>query len=199
MILLTIISFILFGCNVCFSQDTIKNQPNFQTWEYYNKYNKIIQKKYINPNLADIKNTKNLGSREIRTSPPYISEYELEKIKSKMITRNLTSSISDDEIAGILLKRGSRNLNTSVLFIGVGAFVASTAAWLPQLLIGKNNKTNLTQQDIQLIIFAVSGGCFITSIVKLIMGYKKIGDAGIVLQHKKFNIKTTGTSISLNF
>lgn len=129
-----------------------------------------------------------------------INNWRYQKKYNKILRKKyLHKGMTDDEMAGILLKRGSRNLNMSILFIGIGAFVASTTAWLPPLVIGENNRTNLTEQDVRYIIYGVATGCFITSLVKLIMGYHKIGDAGIVFQHKKFNVKTSGASISFNF
>jgi len=109
-----------------------------------------------------------------------------------------TSKMSDDEMAGIELWRGGRNLKMSFSFEMVGFAAASTASWLPQLIIGKKYKGNMKQQDVILIIGAVSGGFFVTALCELISGYNKIGNAGIIFQHKKFRIKTNGNNISMD-
>ncbi|MBL6950188.1 MAG: hypothetical protein ISR57_06040 [Bacteroidales bacterium] len=109
--------------------------------------------------------------------------------------RYIHESMSDDEIAGILLKRGSRNLNLSLLCTGLGFAFSSAAAWLPPLV----SKDPDVQQTVQLVTLAVSSGFLITALIEVALAYRKIGDAGIVFQHKKFSIKTTGTSLSFHF
>lgn len=96
--------------------------------------------------------------------------------------------MSDDEMAGILLWRGGRNLKLSFTFILIGFVSSSTLAYIKDPSTG-----------VQIVIAGISTGFLIAGICELVSGYNKIGKAGIILQHKRFNIKTTGTSISLNF
>jgi len=110
-----------------------------------------------------------------------------------------TSTMSDDEMAGIELWRAGRNLKMSFSFMIVGIGIGSTASWLPQRLFGTNYKGKLTPEDVQIAILVVSSGFLIASICELVCGYNKIGKAGIIIQHKKFNIKTNGNNISFNF
>ena len=96
--------------------------------------------------------------------------------------------MSDDEMAGIFLWRGGRNLKMSFAFILVGFVSSSTLAYIED-----------PPAAVQIAIAGVSTGFLIARICELVSGYSKIGKAGIILQHKKFNIKTTGTSVSVNF
>ncbi len=96
--------------------------------------------------------------------------------------------MTDDEMVGIFLWRGGRNLKMSFAFILVGFVSSSTLAYIKD-----------PPAAVQIAIAGVSTGFLIAGICELVSGYNKIGKAGIILQHKKFNIKTTGTSISLNF
>jgi len=96
--------------------------------------------------------------------------------------------MSDDEMAGIFLWRGGRNLKMSFAFILVGFVSSSTLAYIKD-----------PPAAVQIAIAGVSTGFLIAGICELVSGYSKIGKAGIILQHKKFNIKTTGTSVSVNF
>ena len=109
--------------------------------------------------------------------------------------RYFVEGMSDDDMAGILLKRGSQNLNLSLLCTGLGFAFSSAAAWLPPLV----SEDPDVQQTVQLVTLAISSGFLVTALIEVALAYRKIGGAGIVFQHKKFNIKTTGTSISLYF
>jgi hypothetical protein len=109
-----------------------------------------------------------------------------------------TPKMSDDEMAGIELWRGGRNLKMSFAFSIVGYVVVSTASWVPHSIIGKQYKGNLTEQDIILIISGVSGVFFIASLCELISGYNKISNAGILFEHKKFRVRTNGNNITID-
>jgi len=106
-------------------------------------------------------------------------------------------SMTDDEMAGIYLWRGGRNLKLAFAFEIVGVVVASTASWLPSVASGKNGSVDAS--TISLIIGAFGTGFFVAGLCELVAGYNKIGKAGIILQHNRFKVKTTGTSVSLNF
>ena len=56
----------------------------------------------------------------------------------------------------------------------------------------------MTQQDIIIIIGGISSCFFLTALCELISGYTKIGKAGILFQHKKFQIRTNGNNILLH-
>ncbi|MBC8147511.1 MAG: hypothetical protein H8E98_05950 [Bacteroidetes bacterium] len=119
---------------------------------------------------------------------------------TRIIQQSIFSAgMSDDEMAGIELWRGGRNLKMSFAFMIVGIGIASTATWLPDRFFTSKYKGKIDPEDIQIAIAIVGGGFLIASICELVSGYNKIGKAGIILQHKKFTIKTTGNNISLNF
>ena len=106
-------------------------------------------------------------------------------------------NMSDDEMAGIYLWRGGRNLKTAFALEMIGVLVGTSASWLPNLASGKKGSIDAT--TVSVIIGVVSTGLFVAGLCELVSGYNKIGKAGIILQHKKFSFKTTGTSVSLNF
>jgi hypothetical protein len=97
-------------------------------------------------------------------------------------------SMSDDEMAGILLQKSGRNLKLSFTFVTLGFVCSSSIAYI------KN-----PSDAVYYVIAGVSTGFLVAGIVELLSGYNKIGKAGIILQHKKFNLKTTGNTLSLNF
>ena len=110
-----------------------------------------------------------------------------ERIKHQSI---FAPTMSDDEMAGIELWRAGRNLKMGFSFMFVGVIVLSTAAFVAD---GKD------QTAVLAAIGVVGTGFLIAGLCELVSGYNKIGKAGIILQHKKFYIKTTGSNISLNF
>lgn len=107
-----------------------------------------------------------------------------------------TPGMSDDEMAGIYLWRGGRNLKMSFSFNMVGVIVGSTASWLPGLLY---DKFDLDPDRVTMIIAGVSSAFILVGVCELISGYSKIAKAGIILQHNRFNVRVTGTTVSLNF
>ena len=115
----------------------------------------------------------------------WIHQYAYEQLIHKRI---FTKGMSDDEMAGILLYKGGKNL--------VGAFACEVFGALTGTLILTFRPD---QQEARAVLAVLSTGFFITGIVSLISGYSKISRAGIILQHKKFNVKTSGANISLNF
>ena len=115
----------------------------------------------------------------------WIHQYAYEQLVHKKI---FTEGMSDDEMAGILLYKGGKNL--------MGAFACEIFGALTGSLIFTFRPT---QQEPRLVLAVLSTGFFITGVVSLISGYYKISRAGIILQHKKFNVRTSGTSLSLNF
>jgi len=112
-------------------------------------------------------------------------QYKYARITSASI---FDKGMTDDEMAGILLWRGGRNLKLSFAFIAAGFVSSSALAYVKD-----------PPAAVQIAIAGISTGFLIAGICELIAGYNKIGKAGIILQHKRFNVKTTGTSISLNF
>jgi hypothetical protein len=112
-------------------------------------------------------------------------QYKYARITSASI---FDKGMTDDEMAGILMWRSGRNLKLSFAFITVGFVSSSTLAYIKD-----------PPAAAQIAIACVSTGFLIAGIIELVCGYSKIGKAGIILQHKRFNVKTTGTSISLNF
>jgi hypothetical protein len=115
----------------------------------------------------------------------WVHQYSYDRIIHSKIFKE---GMSDDEMAGILLYKGGNNLK--------GAFACEFFGVLIGSLIVTINENN---QGVRTTLAVVSGTFFIVGIVSLISGYNKISKAGIVLQHKGINIKTTGTGISFNF
>lgn len=107
-----------------------------------------------------------------------------------------TPGMSDDEMAGIYLWRGGRNLKMAFSFNMVGMVVASTASWLPGL-ISENYGTD--PDMVKIMIAGVSSGFFLAGLCELITGYSKITKAGIILQHNRFKVKWSGNAVSLTF
>jgi len=116
------------------------------------------------------------------------------KYNSIISQKIFTSDMTDDEMAGIELWRGGRNLKMAIAFEIVGVVVISTGNTIVQL-IDDSDKADI----VRYIASGIGLGFFIAGLCELVSGYNKIGKAGIIFQHKKFNIKTTGTSVSMNF
>jgi hypothetical protein len=115
----------------------------------------------------------------------WVHQYAYDRIIHSKIFKE---GMSDDEMAGILLYKGGNNLK--------GAFACEFFGVLTGSLIVTINENN---QGARTTLAVVSVTFFIVGIVSLVSGYNKISKAGIILQHKGINIKTTGTGISFNF
>ena len=115
----------------------------------------------------------------------WVHQYAYDRIIHSKIFKE---GMSDDEMAGILLYKGGNNLK--------GAFACEFFGVLAGSLIILVNQNN---QDARTTLAVLSTGFFIVGVISLVSGYNKISKAGIILQHKGINIKTTGTGISLNF
>jgi hypothetical protein len=102
--------------------------------------------------------------------------------------RLFKEGMTDDEMAGILLYKGGRNLFGAFVAETFGLIVGSVAV----VVYPKNNTTGT-------VLAIGSGISFIVGIGNLLSGYSKISKAGIILQHKGINLKATSTGISLNF
>ncbi|MEI7660651.1 MAG: hypothetical protein WCK34_00555 [Bacteroidota bacterium] len=105
-------------------------------------------------------------------------------ITSKLFKDGMT----DDEMAGILLYKGGREMTGSFVAEVFGVVIGSVAV----VVYPKNNTTGTA-------LAIGSGISFIVGIVNLLSGYSKISKAGIILQHKGINMKATASGISLNF
>lgn len=118
------------------------------------------------------------------------AEWRYKQKYNHLIQNNLfTKGMSDDEMAGILLYKGGNNLKVSFACEVFGAMSSS----LMLTITNKEAQTAITLLAVASAIF------YLTGIVELISGYNKISKAGIIFQHKGYNIKTSGTGISLNF
>lgn len=115
----------------------------------------------------------------------WVHQYAYDRIIHSKIFKE---EMSDDEMAGILLYMGGNNLK--------GAFACEFFGVLAASLIITVNQNN---QDAKTTLAVISTAFFIVGVISLVSGYNKISKAGIILQHKGINIKTTGTGISLNF
>jgi hypothetical protein len=115
----------------------------------------------------------------------WVHQYAYDRIiQSKIFKKGM----SDDEMAGILLYKGGNNLK--------GAFACEFFGVLAASLIITVNENN---EGVRTTLAVLGGTFFIVGIISLVSGYNKISKAGIILQHKGINIKTTGTGISFNF
>ena len=115
----------------------------------------------------------------------WVHQYTYDRIVQRKI---FTKGMSDDEMAGILLHKGGNNL--------IGAFACEFFGVLTGSSIVIVNQNN---QGTRMTLAVISSAFFITGIVSLISGYNNISKAGIILQHKGINIKTSGAGISINF
>ena len=105
-------------------------------------------------------------------------------ITNKLFKKGMT----DDEMAGILLYKGGRELTGSFVCELFGVIAGSLGVVFYQ----KNTAVGTA--------CAVGSGIFfIVGIVNLMTGYSKISKAGIILQHKGIGVKVSGNGISLNF
>ena len=100
--------------------------------------------------------------------------------------------MSDDEMAGILMKRGNITLKIAGAFLGISAVGIGSCA----LLLNGQNKDLYVEAY---VIGAISVGLALAVIPVTIGGINRISEAGIVKQHKKYILKLSATGVSLNF
>jgi hypothetical protein len=96
--------------------------------------------------------------------------------------------MSDDEMAGMLLYRGGKNLRGAFLceLFGIISVSLYTVVYPNNEPVGKG-------------LAVVGVGFFVAGIANLLSGYNKISKAGIIMQHKGIFVKATASGISLTF
>jgi len=131
---------------------------------------------------------KNMGETSLGKLPEWEFKDEYNKITSRFM-----SGMSDDEIAGELLRMGGENIKVAGI-CGFGAILLGiTSVLIPQAIMDDAE----TQKNATFIVAGAAGALGIISIAELISGGNKIRKSGIVIQHKRFQLTATSMLIKL--
>ena len=100
--------------------------------------------------------------------------------------------MSDDEMAGFLMRKSDLNLKLGWTFLGISWVALGTSA----LMLNSQNRHIYLEAELLLVI---SFGIAVAVIPITIAGFHRMHQAVIVKQHKKYILKLSATGVSMNF